>query len=256
MRHTGMNKETGARYALLFLENPEQKGTTLVIESDALPAMYHDALMRIIESAPAQQSPNLADVLHREVFPDGKSVLTTLHQTGKIKKMSIHDIVVTPTPYQKLPLSDVINAINGNPTNVDKFNPHLNNINANSLEDREKIANGIMRQAEILKYDLTKKIAEASQYSERIVDIHLKKMGLRKQDFKLAEGQSAETPFTSNTPSDQITNVVNQKVHKDETSNMKFEGIDPEMIKEALRKIADEKSKEVKKSIKSTKTKK
>jgi hypothetical protein len=53
-----------------------------------------------LESAPGQASPNLADVLHRNLLPDGRVILQALHNEGMLKKIQTNQVIVTPTAQQ------------------------------------------------------------------------------------------------------------------------------------------------------------
>ena len=85
LKHIGTHNTK--KVVLLFREVPGEEHMCLVSYSDLLPRMYHDTVMTVLESAAAQNSQSLADVLHRNMMPDGKNCLEALHVSGLIKKV-------------------------------------------------------------------------------------------------------------------------------------------------------------------------
>jgi predicted fused transcriptional regulator/phosphomethylpyrimidine kinase len=79
----------------------------LVIYPDTLPTHIHNTIMTILESAPGQQSPNLADVLHRNLLPDGRVILQALHNEGMLKKINTNQVIVTPTAQSNVKLDEL-----------------------------------------------------------------------------------------------------------------------------------------------------
>jgi len=69
--------------------------------------MYHDNLMRTLESNAAQDTVDLYEVLSRSMFGDGGQMLNTLHQRGLLRKYKIDDINVEPMPNRSAPLRTV-----------------------------------------------------------------------------------------------------------------------------------------------------
>jgi hypothetical protein len=79
----------------------------LVIYPETLPTHIHNTIMSILESAPGQQSPNLADVLHRNLLPDGRVILQALHNEGMLKKINTNQVIVTPTAQSNVKLDEL-----------------------------------------------------------------------------------------------------------------------------------------------------
>jgi hypothetical protein len=79
----------------------------LVIYPETLPTHIHNSIMSILESAPGQQSPNLADVLHRNLLPDGRVILQALHNEGMLKKIQTNQVIVTPTANSSVKLDEL-----------------------------------------------------------------------------------------------------------------------------------------------------
>jgi hypothetical protein len=108
IKHVG--KQGDRRVAIVFREVPGEDHMCLVVYPDVLPTHLHDSLMKAIESPEAQQAEQLADAIHRTLFPDGRPILTALHAEGMLKKVQTETIVVTPTPNASVKLSE-LNAI-------------------------------------------------------------------------------------------------------------------------------------------------
>lgn len=85
------------KVAVVFREVPGEDHMALVLYTQTLPAAWHDAVMKVIESAPAQNSENLGDVLFRSLLPDGRVMLETFHIEGMIKKVQASQVLMTPT---------------------------------------------------------------------------------------------------------------------------------------------------------------
>ena len=57
--------------------------------------MYHNSLMRAVESDGGQQSLELGEFLGRQTFPDGTNMLAMMHNDNYIKKFATKDVIVT-----------------------------------------------------------------------------------------------------------------------------------------------------------------
>ena len=74
---------------------PGEPNNCLVVGTKFLPDMYHNALMKAVESEGGQEADELADFLNRQTFPDGTNMLAMLHNDNYIKKFKTNEIVVT-----------------------------------------------------------------------------------------------------------------------------------------------------------------
>jgi hypothetical protein len=105
MKHIGRHGDR--KVAIIFRELPGQEHMCLVIYPETLPTHIHNTIMSILESAPGQQSPNLADVLHRNLLPDGRVILQALHNEGMLKKINTNQVIVTPTAQSNVKLDEL-----------------------------------------------------------------------------------------------------------------------------------------------------
>ena len=105
LKHIGRHGDR--KVAIIFRELPGEEHMCLVIYPETLPSHIHNTIMTILESAPGQQSPNLADVLHRNLLPDGRVILQALHNEGMLKKIQTNQVIVTPTANSSVKLDEL-----------------------------------------------------------------------------------------------------------------------------------------------------
>jgi hypothetical protein len=105
LKHIGRHGDR--KVAILFREVPGEDHMCLVVYPDTLPTHIHNSIMITLESAPGQAAPNLADVLSRNLLPDGRAQLVALHQEGMIKKVPSNQVIVTPTATSSVKLDEM-----------------------------------------------------------------------------------------------------------------------------------------------------
>ena len=105
LKHVG--KHADRKVAILFRQVPNEDHMCLVIYPEVLPAPWHDAIMKVLESDVGQQAEQLADALHRSLLPDGRVILETLHLEKMIKKVRTGDVLVTPRPGSSIRLDEL-----------------------------------------------------------------------------------------------------------------------------------------------------
>jgi hypothetical protein len=110
MRHVG--KHGDKKVAILFREVPGEGHMCLVIYPEILPAAWHDAIMKVLESEKGQQSDEFANALHAALLPDGRLILETLHNERMIKKIRCSDVIVTPNTDAKIRLDELNKMLN------------------------------------------------------------------------------------------------------------------------------------------------
>ena len=74
---------------------PGEPNNCLVVGTKFLPDIYHNALMRAVESEGGQEAEEFADFAGRQSFPDGTNMLAILHNDNYIKKFKTNEIMVT-----------------------------------------------------------------------------------------------------------------------------------------------------------------
>ena len=168
MKHVGKVGEK--QVVIVYREVPNEPDNALIVETGSLEPDQHDALMNVVQSAEAQESNNISEVLHRRTFPDGSNMLTSLHYSKKIVKTPVNMVNLTLTPQQVVALEDVNKEIRKIETGS---NPPLNTeVNPNPIEtdptlasaeaptttesndDPTEVAKGILRQAMLMEDDI------------------------------------------------------------------------------------------------------
>lgn len=87
-------KHNQRKAALLYRRVPGEDHMCLLVYSDLLPRMIHDAIMQTLESAVGQQANDLADALFRNIMADGRNTLQVLHAEGMIQKVPCNQVLI------------------------------------------------------------------------------------------------------------------------------------------------------------------
>lgn len=113
VKHVGQVSNTGLKCIVVFREIYDERGNVtdpnncLIVETERLPDMLHDDMVRVVESPTAQESAEFYTVAHRSMFSDGTNMLVKLHNTGLLKKYPTNQIMMTPNSSTRVPLSEV-----------------------------------------------------------------------------------------------------------------------------------------------------
>jgi hypothetical protein len=116
MKHIGRVANTGKKCVIVFREIYDERGNVsdpnhcLVVETERLPDMEHDDVVRVVESEAGQSAAQFYEIAHRSMFSDGLNMLTKLHNRGYLRKYPTSNIEVTPNASTAVKLS-VINEI-------------------------------------------------------------------------------------------------------------------------------------------------
>ena len=182
IRHTGVLNNTGKNVVVAFMSLPDDPDHALVIDTDALPDNYNEALRKIVESVDGQNAENLADVLARRMTPDGSNttMLQKLHSAGRLQKVSVDLVTMTPRRGLNWPLRQVLDAMkqqeSTQPANLEdldpetraqvisemgKFNVHATNMEGTTAEGQKAEAASLIRMAELLEADASAKRQQA-----------------------------------------------------------------------------------------------
>ncbi len=111
MKHVGKMKNNEAPVIIVFRTLPGDPHSCLVVGTQGLGPTHHDALMTEVQSPEAQGAFELATVLATRRFPDNADMLAWLHLNGKLRKIPTKDVLVTPSPSQKISLDELNNLI-------------------------------------------------------------------------------------------------------------------------------------------------
>jgi len=110
MKHIGKIKNTGSKVVVAFRTIPGESDQCLVMEIATLPDSYHDSLMTVIESEQGQESYEFGEIMFTRTFPDGRNMLSSCQQDGRLRKMPTDLVVMTPTASSEIQL-DQLNLI-------------------------------------------------------------------------------------------------------------------------------------------------
>lgn len=170
MKHVGKFGEKPC--VVVFRELPGENDYCLIVQTDNLDSRQHDDLMNVIQSAEAQTSHDISQVLHRRQFTDGSNMLSTLHYARKLQKVPVSHVALTPLPGQSVPLADVnveIRKLEGGYVPPKNDEAHLSEGKTNTSTTEETassstetdVAKGLLLQAQLMEEDAAKLVVEA-----------------------------------------------------------------------------------------------
>ena len=175
MKHVGKFGEKPC--VVVFREVPNEPNNCLIVETSTLTNQKHDDLMNVVQSLEAQESNDISEVLSRRQFTDGSNMLNDLHLSKKLQKVETNLVFLTPTPSEKISLSDVNKEINKiknqsnpplktevDPVSVDTManpDPVDTTTTTDNGTEPEAVARNILMQADLMTEDANKMLAEA-----------------------------------------------------------------------------------------------
>ncbi len=132
-KHVGELADGGAKVVILYRTVPGEPNNCLVIGPKFLPDIYHDSLMKALESQGGQAEFELASYLARQTFPDGVNMLALLHDGNYIKKRKTSEVIVTYGPLKegRMPLNKLNEQI------ARDMNVEVKDLAMNEVEDKE-----------------------------------------------------------------------------------------------------------------------
>lgn len=182
LKHIGQLSNTGKNVVVVFMSLPQDVDNALVIDTDALPDQYNEAIRRIVESVEGQEAKDLADILGRRPSPDGSgmTMLQKLHASQRLMKVPVDLVHMTPKRGMAFPLRQIIDAMkqadSQAPVELEdldpatraaviaemgKFNVHQNNQQGETAEGKKLEARNLIEEAKMLEADATAKRAKA-----------------------------------------------------------------------------------------------
>ncbi len=172
MKHVGKYGEKPC--VVVFREIPNEPENCLVVMSDSLDEVKHDNLMNVVQSAEGQEAKEFSEVLNRRQFSSGENMLQQLHAEGKLAKVPVSMVSLTPTPNDSIALAEVnaeIKKLENDPVPPVTDPAHLaddpaeSNVSAPSVADSnvDSPAQGLLLQAELMEQDAEAMLAEAKE---------------------------------------------------------------------------------------------
>jgi len=112
-KHIGELVDGKAKVVIVYRTVPDEPNNCLVIGTKFLPDVYHDSLMKAVESDGGQAEKEFGVFMSRQKFPDGTNMLALMHNDNYIKKFPTKEIVVTfgATPDGRITLDKLNNQI-------------------------------------------------------------------------------------------------------------------------------------------------
>lgn len=107
LKHVGRIKKTGRKCLVAYRTLPGDAYSCLVIPTENLEESQHDSLIQLVESSAAQSAFELHEVLARAKFPDGSTMLPSLHVGGRLVKISTSEIEMTPNFQSSIRLDEL-----------------------------------------------------------------------------------------------------------------------------------------------------
>ena len=202
MKHIGRHGDR--KVAIVYKTVPDQDHMALIVYTETMNAGMHDAMMKVIESKEAQNENELADVLFRNLFSDGRQMLATLHREGMIKKVEARQIIVTPNAKSSVnlgELNDILKEMakgedaSNRLANLDKNSGLVDPTRANPLESPS--ATGVLDNNTLAKQQL----AQAKRMENEAKNLVAESKLLTKEAYKLdASLKPKRKPVAKKTP--------------------------------------------------------
>lgn len=208
IKHIG--KHNDRKLVIVYRTVPSEEHMALVVFTETLPSLIHDACMKVIESPEGQNANELADALFRYVMADGTNCLETLHKGGYMKKVPTKQVIVTvnSTSACRLDeLNDILNKLTdggdaakklaelddnagfGRGTTRDVGEPAKVNTNSTSVLSDEDLARSNLDQANKLKAEADILLAEAKRLEQEA-----------KGFAQISKAKNVRKPSTKKTP--------------------------------------------------------
>lgn len=107
IKHVGRFVKNGRKCLVVYRTLPGDAYNCLVVPTESVTDGYHDSLINLVESNAAQSSNEFAEVLARNIFPDGSVMLASLHKQGKLLKVPTDQIEMIPNTQQRIKLDEL-----------------------------------------------------------------------------------------------------------------------------------------------------
>ena len=111
LKHVGKIKSSNKKCIVAYRTVPDEPTNCIVVYTESLDADMHDSLMKLVESSSGQTANELADAMARTLLPDGRNMLATFHQTGKLNKVATNLVLMVPNNHSSVLLSELNEAI-------------------------------------------------------------------------------------------------------------------------------------------------
>ena len=159
---------------VVFRELPEEADQALIVISDSLEGQFHDDIMSVVDSPEGQESNNVSEVFFRRRLTDGENMLEALHTRGKLTKVPVDMVKLTPAPNQSVELAEVNAELQkietgSNPPLVTEQNVEnlsQGDVPVDEAEDQNQVAQNLLSQASLLREDAKVLLGDADAKEE------------------------------------------------------------------------------------------
>ena len=182
LKHVGKYGEKPC--VIVFREIPNEPENCLVVMSESLEPKDHDDIMEVVQSAEAQGTGDVSQVLARRQLTNGEQMLNYLHFNKKLHKVPVSMVTLTPTPSQSVPLAEVnaeIKKITNDPvapvtdpSHLNENNPATTQVNPSEAPAEvpaENPAQGLLLQADLMEQDAENLLAESKAKRQEAYDL-------------------------------------------------------------------------------------
>ena len=164
---------------VVFRELPEEADQALIVISDSLEGQLHDDIMSVVDSPEGQESNNVSEVFFRRRLTDGENMLEALHSRGKLTKVPVDMVKLTPAPNQAVELAEVNAELQkietgSNPPLVTEQNVEnlsQGDVPVDEAEDQNQVAQNLLSQASLLREDAKVLLGDADAKEEEAYKI-------------------------------------------------------------------------------------
>jgi len=106
MKHIGKHDQRKA--VVLWREVPnDDNEMCLITYPDSLPALFHDPLMKCIESEVGQNAHDITEPLNRTLMDSGRNLLQALHAEGYIRRVPQNQMILQPNAATTIRLDEL-----------------------------------------------------------------------------------------------------------------------------------------------------
>lgn len=168
IKHVGQINDTGKKCVVIFREVPGEANNCLVVETESLPQLYHDDVIKAVESDSAQADMDFYNYASRITFHDGRNMLEGMHLSNWLRKLPTSSVTMLPTKEARIGLDSLNSQLNamkneGRTTSgdVNAVEPPAATNNPAGVLSDSQIANQMRSQAAYFKKEAERLFAEA-----------------------------------------------------------------------------------------------
>lgn len=164
LKHVGRVIATGKKCIVAYRTLPGDAYNCLIVPTENLPDSYHDAIINLVESNGGQEAYEFAEAMNRSTFPDGSTMLPSLHAKGRLIKAPTDQIEMLPATGISIVLSELNQLI------AEQRGIAVDELSLKPSESEQIKANA-KEAAKIAKEDVTKTTSSSVNYEVPVVEL-------------------------------------------------------------------------------------